>query len=68
MPRLYREEERERERERERFGVLGNGLLNKKRRKDTNLELKTKNVSSYTKFSLDILPFYLSFVGTPTMK
>jgi hypothetical protein len=31
---------RERERERERFGVLGNGLLNK-RRKDTNLELKS---------------------------
>ncbi len=43
MPRLYREEERERERERERFGVLGNGLLNKKRRKDTDLELKVKN-------------------------
>ncbi len=31
--------QRERERERERFGVLGKGPLNKKRRKDTNLEL-----------------------------
>jgi hypothetical protein len=52
-------------RERERFGILGKGLLNKKRRKDTNLELKTQNVSSYTKFSLDISSILLVICGYP---